>query len=515
MGISTFALARPFRGERAQRRLTETGISLAVAAAAASSTWFIDHWGTRRGLAMGLFVLALAWLATTRRTLVALAVLMLYLGCVDGYAKLSTGSTAVSLVRDALLFAIVAGVLVRGQGSAQPMKLPPLSLWVIGFVVLVLVQLLNPNDGTLVHSLGGVRQHLEFVPLFFLAFAFVRSKAALRGFVILLLVIGAANGVAGYIQFGLTQQQFAAWGPGYAERVLATGRFVDAGRTFAATEDVNRVRPFGLGSDAGAGGVMGAFALGALLAMIARGRRLRYLLLAAALATFVVTAIVTSQGRGAVVSAAIILIAYGGFTIAAGGRLVALLSIGATALVAVAVFQGVLSSTGSSGGAGDTFRYSGLASSRIVQTTTVARGGSFEAIPENLVKYPFGAGLAVAGPASGAPGGTPLSGTIDAESWFSFMVVEAGIGGMLVVTGFTVMLLWLGLTRIRFEPDAETRTLLAAIVAPIAAMLALYVVGGGVTATTPYAPYLWAVGGIASYWLIVRPRELAAARVSA
>ena len=57
---------------------------------------------------------------------------------------------------------------------------PPLTGWVLAFVVLVLIQIPNPNGGTLVHSLAGVRQDLEFVPLFFLAYLYVRTKKALR-----------------------------------------------------------------------------------------------------------------------------------------------------------------------------------------------------------------------------------------------------------------------------------------------------------------------------------------------
>ena len=82
------------------------------------------------------------------------------------------------------------------------------------------------------HSLAGVREHLEFVPLFFLTFAFVRSVKALRMLVILLAVIAAANGLASLVQFKESPQQFAAWAPGYAQRVLGTGSFSGGGRTF-------------------------------------------------------------------------------------------------------------------------------------------------------------------------------------------------------------------------------------------------------------------------------------------
>jgi hypothetical protein len=501
--MSTLALRRSFGGAAAQRRLTELAAALVVAAIAMSSTWFIDSWGVRRGLGMGALVLALVWLATTRRTLAALAVFMVYIGAIDGYAKLSTGSTPVTLVRDALLFAIVAGVLLRAQVTGQRLRLPPLGAWVVAFVLLVFAQMLNPNAGTVVHSLGGVRQHVEFVPLFFLAFAFVRSVRALRWFVVLLLLIASANGAASWVQFNSTPQQFAAWGPGYAERVLAQGRFTDSGRTFATTNDRSRTRPFGLGSDAGAGGIMGALALGGLLVMVTRFGRLRHLLFAAAMALGVVIAIVTSQGRGAVVAAMIVVVSYGVLTATSGRRLASLLGVVVVGLVAFAIVESIVGAEGSA-----SLRYEGLSSSRILQTTTEARGSSLAAIPENIAEYPFGAGLGTAGPASSVAGAPAAAGLADAESWYSFMTLETGVVGMLLLAGFTIALFGLALTRVRLEPDPEARALLAAILAPLAAIIALYAVGGGLTAATPGAPYLWTAGGLVSYWLIVRQGEL-------
>src|SRR5262249_32601767 len=156
---------------------------------------------------------------STRHVALALALLMLYLGLLDGYLKLASGSSVVTFVRDALLYALVVGQLVRAVARRTPLRVPPLSAWVILFVVLVGVQLFNPADGWPTHSLAGARPHLEFVPLFFLTYAFVRTTRALRVFVVLLLVIATANGVANVVQFHMTPQQLAAWGPGYAERI--------------------------------------------------------------------------------------------------------------------------------------------------------------------------------------------------------------------------------------------------------------------------------------------------------
>lgn len=492
-------IQRPLGDVRAPGWLAEVAGGLLVAVLAAGLTWFVVGQDPVVGFAAVLLVAGSLWLATTRRTPLALALLMIYLGAFDGYLKLSIGSSLVTLIRDVLLLAIVVGLLVRAQADGQRLTAPPLSGWVGGFVVLVLVQLFNPNNGTLVHSLGGVRQHLEFVPLFFLTFAFVRTTRRLRIFVILLLLVAAANGLANWLQFQLTPQQLAAWGPGYAERVLAQGQFSESGRNFFDAVGNNYVRPFGLGSEVGAGGLVGAFAVGGVLALASLSPRLRYLPFAAVMAVGAVTAIVTSQGRAVVVGGVVIALAYGILNATSRGRLAGLLGLAAGGLITVLVAQSIIGGSGSSA-----FRYEGLGVSSIVQTTDDARGDSLASIPSTMAAYPLGAGLAVAGPASGAPGGTELTGVVDAETQFSFMTLETGVLGTLLLTAFTIILLGLGLLRCRNEPDREARTLLAAIIAPIAGMLALYV-PSALTATTPGGPYLWAVGGIVAYWLVARP----------
>jgi hypothetical protein len=467
----------------------------------------IGH-GSVRGSAIMIVAAGSLWFATTRRPAMALAVLMLYLGLLDGYLKLASGSSAVTFVRDALLFSLVIGVLVRAAVSHTRLTLPPLSGWILAFVVVVVVQVANPQGGTLVHSVAGIRQHLEFVPLFFLTFAFVRTTKALRGFVIVLLLIGAANGVVSWVQFHQTPDQLASWGPGYAERILGTGQFAQSGRTFHTQDDQTLTRPFGLGSESGSGGLVGAFALAGALALASRFRRMRHLLFSVAMAIGATAAVVTSQGRGAVIASVVIVITYIILSATGRGRWTVLLGLVPIALVSYLVVHDIASTAGSS-----RLRYQGLAASSIVKTTNDARGKSIARIPKNIVDYPLGAGLATAGPAAIAPGGTGLVGAVDTESEFSFMTIETGIAGLLLVTAFTAMLVVLGVRRCRHEPDPEARVLLAAIIAPVAGMLVLYL-PSPLTATTPGAPYLWAAGGIVAYWLLARPRQVRAASSS-
>jgi hypothetical protein len=504
------AIARPWRRGAVPIPAKQALSGLLVGLLTALLTILVVHEGNLKAVAVLIVIVGSLWFACTRRTALALALLMLYLGLLDGYLKLSTGSNYVTFVRDALLFAIALGVLVRAVAERKPLSAPPLSMWVIAFVVIVFAQLLNPHDGTLYHSLAGVRQHLEFVPLFFLTYAFVRTTKALRVFVVLLLLIAAANGVVSFVQFKISPQQFASWGPGYADRVLGVGGgFQLAGRSFYTSSGQLENRPFGLGSDAGDGGLVGAFAVGGLLALGAMARRRRDIAFVVVMGVAAVTAIVTSQGRAALVAAVVVALSYGLLTARSGGRAKTAISFCLAGLVALLVIDQVATSSST-----NTFRYSGLGSSQIVQTATNARGRSIDAIPGHLKDYPFGDGLGVAGPANGVSGAPPQAGTIDAENEFSFAVIETGIPGMIALVGFTISLFVLGFRRIRLEADPEARLLLAALIAPIGGMLALYWVNS-LSPKTPGGPYLWAVGGIAAYWLVTRQREQRRASVAA
>lgn len=497
--MSTHAIARVLPRAPAPFTFGQTLGGLLIGTAAAGATAFVSSRSTVSGLAVLVLIAGSVWFVTTRRTSLALALLMLYLGTLDGYLKLRTGSNLVTFARDALLYAIVVGLLVRAAVQGTRVSLPPLSGWVIAFVVLVLVQIANPQAGSLYHSLAGVRQNLEFVPLFFLTFMFVRTAKALRSFVVLLAVVAAANGAVSYAQFRITPQQLASWGPGYAQRILGQGQFAFAGRTFYATTGQELNRPFGLMSDAGGGGLVGALSLGGILALASMRNRRRYFALAAIAAVAAVVGIATSQARSAVVGGVVIVLAYALLTVTSRRAVGMLLGIAALAAVA---YVGVSIVTANSQSA--IFRYKGVSTSQIVHTTAQARGASIALIPQNIVHHPLGAGLGVAGPAAGVSGAPALAGVADAENEFSFATLESGVGGMLALVGFTVLLFVLGLKRCRHEPDPEARVLLAGVVAPIGGMLALYWVGP-LTPTTPYGPYLWAAGGIVSYWLIARP----------
>jgi O-antigen ligase len=261
-------------------------------------------------------------------------------------------------------------------------------------------------------------------------------------------------------------------------------------------------------SDAGTGGLAGAFAVGGVLALLSMVRRRWYPFYAVVMAVGATTAVVTSQGRSAVIASVVVALGYGVLTATTRNRLAGLLGVAVAGMVAYFVIQAIVGAAGSSA----TFRYRGLNTAQIFQTSQQARGKSIAKIPSIVTGYPLGAGLGTAGPASGSPGASALTvnGALDAENEISFMTLETGIAGAALIVAFTVYLFGLGLRRCRNETDREVRALLAAIIAPLGAMAVLYL-GAALTPTTPGGPYLWAVAGIVSYWLFTRPAQMRAA----
>jgi hypothetical protein len=490
----------------------QTLVGLLVAGFTAMLVLYVVPVATLKGVAAGIVVVGSIWFLTTRNAELALIVILLYLGLLDGYLKLASGSSVVTFVRDAFIFSLSIGLLARAIATGQRLRLPPLSMWLVAWTVIVFVEFANPQSGTLSHSIAGARQHLEFVPLFVLAYVYVRTARALRIFCVLLAFVAAANGVVGLIQFRETPQQFAAWGPGYSERVLGTGGFAGGGRTSDAGATGSSNRPFGLGSDAGDGGLTGMIAICGIFVLAAFSRRRVYQLLAIAMALLAIVAIVTSQGRTVIVGSAITVIAFCVLTMAAGSRLKSLSGLTTVLVVSGLVAVAVIGAAGVGG-----FRYSGLSPTSLVATTTSARGASIAAVPHNIRTFPFGAGLGTGGPASGSPGASSLtqSGSLNIETEFSLLVLDTGIPGLFVMTFFVLRLMWIGFTRLRKEPDPQAKILLAALIAPLPGIFIQFFISSP-TPSTPIGPYLFALGGVISYWLVERPalsrRELAYAR---
>ncbi|HYH87705.1 MAG TPA: O-antigen ligase family protein [Solirubrobacteraceae bacterium] len=447
--------------------------------------------------ALALIALAI-WCFSHRRVDRTLAALGLYLGLFDAYLKLRTGSTSVTLARDVLVVAIAAGALLRTLSSHESLRIPPLGGFVLTFSAVVVIGLFNPDAGSLTSGLAGIRQHLEFVPLFFLGYAFIRDESQLQKLLFILVLCASAGGIASYIQSTLTPEQFADWGPGYRDRIFGDG--VTSPRLSYDDNSVASVRPFGLGSDIGAGAVAAALALPALLTllMVARGW-MRGLMIP--LGIGIALAIATSGTRAGLVTVFVSAVAFA--LIAATSRnvvrLIVGLSVGVVLVVGAFQYLGPDTTTAR--------RAQSITPDRVFSTFSQERGSSIRTFGEYASRYPLGIGVGSVGPAATAlKRGTLATQSLNTETEWNFLVLEVGLLGLGVFLLINFRLLQLSLTRIRRVPVTSLRLHLAAIAAPLVGLLAAGF-AGPTTASVPAAPYFWFVAGVLSYWLVTRYRS--------
>lgn len=434
----------------------------------------------------------LAYAAFSRRVEVSLVGLLLYLGLLDGFLRLKTGQQSLTLLRDLFLYAIVAGCLARLMLARQRITLPALSGWVIAFSAIVLVQLANPRSVGLEHTVAALRPHLEWVPLFFLGYAVMRDKSRIRVFLLLVVVVAAANGIVSLIQSNLTPEQLGGWGPGYQARVFGTGDV--SGRTFTADSGETLIRPMGLGSDSGVGGLFGLIAVAPAIALIGQARKRVAGRAALLLAWGPVFAIVTSQGRTVLVASLLAVLVYVGFTTVAQ-RMIA--SLAAVLLAGVVVF-GAVSVLANNAGEGSFDRYKTITPGNLLGSVESDRGTSLGRIPSLAVDYPFGGGLGVVGPAGRFAGGG--AGGLDGETQVTFLISELGALGVLTLCGLHLLLVFKAGRRVRRIADNELRVMLAAVAATLAALVATWLSTAS-TATSPTAPFFWFSAGVLAWWM--------------
>ncbi len=435
---------------------------------------------------------AIVVLIAGRRLEVKVAILGLYLLMLDGPVKLLAGGghEATSGLRDILIVAVclapVLGLVVR----RERVVLPPLSGWVVGWVALVLVEAFNPNTAGFLHALGGFRQLLEWVPFFFFGYALMRSKRMFRKAFLILGVAAAANGAIATYQTFLSPGQVAAWGPGYHNKIYpVSGK---GGRAYSS-EGEGRVRPLGLGSDSGFGGGVGIIALPCTLALLAmwRGRR-RWLIVLLNLGALV--AIITSLGRLQVVGAGLGVLAFVVLS-AVGARrvsrpLAAVLGVIALAVPLGAVFVSTLRS-------GTFSRYESIGTS-----STSYKSSAWEHVPHLISVAPFGVGLGSVGPVAGLGGKVTeqVEGrAANAETQWNFLVDEVGAPGLVLWVGLAFSVIMLAMRRLRRIPDVEMRIALAAVVAPLIALL-LMGFSGPLSTSAALGPFYWFAAGVAAYW---------------
>lgn len=463
-------------------------VAIFLAAVALKSTSTAIHYGAP-ALLGGVAV----WMFFSQRYEWTLAVLALYLGLFDGFLKLKTGSSIATLGRDVMLYAIAGGALVRLVIRRRAIHIPKLSVGVLVWVIICFAEVFNPVVPSITHALAGVRQHVEFVPLFFLGYAVMRSERRLLGLLMLLVVVAAANGIVAFIQSRLPLAQLASWGPGFATEIY--GNAALASRTFADTTGVLHIRPPALGSDFGFGGAVGILAAPAVIALGSAWHRSRRAFVVAVIgAPFVVLAVVTSQARAAVVASVVAVIAYLFLTATTKKGAQTITTAAVLGAVAYAALPAVFPSAASAPN-----RYASIAPTKVISTEVAYRSGTLALVPRYMLEYPLGAGIGENGPAAASTvGGSVLAYSQNAESEFNFLALEVGIPGLLLLTGLTATVIGLGI-RLRRIADTSLQRSLMAVVAATVGIGATWFVGIA-TASTPSSPFFWFSAGTIVYW---------------
>jgi hypothetical protein len=485
-------------GRRLHNILTTGLTALIPAVAGLAITLSSPHVNPVLILGLMFGVACVLWLLISHRYEVTLTVLALYLGLLDGPIKLESASKASSGVRDVLLVAISLGLLMRLVVSRQRVRLPPLSAWVIAFTLFVLVEALNPQTHGILKILGGYRQLLEWVPLFFFGYLVMRSKERLRKFFLLLGVIALANGLVGTVQAKISPNALAAWGPGYSGIVHGGKQGTGLTARTYKSEGVSRARPPALGSDSGFGGGVGVIALPGLLALLAAGpKRRRWLVMLCAIGALL--GIATAASRTSAVSAVIVLLTFGLLSPLSGIRV-------GRAFVGLVVVLGLALAVASvlvaANGAGIFARQESLThTSELAEHGGGAKERSLAAIPGYLKQAPFGLGLGTSGSVGGFGGHQKLEiegQRVTGGSVYNLLANELGAPGLLLWLGLSFNVILLAGTRIRKVIDTELRTYLLALVV---AFISLSIQGiSGPTLAVTTGAFLWFAPGVISYW---------------
>jgi hypothetical protein len=435
----------------------------------------------------GVIVVALM---VVPRLEVTVMIAALYLALLDGPVKLGVGGHhTVSAVRDVLIAAVALGALMRVVVSRERIRLPAMAAWPLAFVAVVVVEAFNPNTAGISKVLGGFRQQLEWVPFFFFGYAIMRSRARFRRALLLLGVLALANGAVATYQSRIGPSGLASWGPGYHELVYGGGEGGITGRTYFA-EGEARVRPPGLGSDAGFGAGVGVVGLVGGFALLAVGPfRRRWP--AVVLALGAMLAVVTGTGRLQVVGAVLSLLLFALLSFKGGKRasrpLVALLIVFVLAVPLGALFVSI---NGSS-----TFARYG--------STGGQKTAGLRHIPSVIAAQPFGIGLGTVGAAAGF-GGVQKTALVEghgttAETEYNMLTDELGLPGLVLWIALTIRLLTLVLPRLGRVRDFELRLYLTGITATLIAFT-LMGLEGPTMASAAFGPFFWFATGTLAYW---------------
>ncbi len=491
------------------RRLHDGLLATAVALVIGAATIAIAVAVPKPSIPLALGGIAVAflvgWLAVTPRLEWSVTAVVIFLGCINGPLKLVANAGVVSSgLQDVVVFAVTLGLIFRMIASRTPARLPPLSGWVIAWILFVLVESLNPETAGLLHALGGWRQELQWVPFFWFGYLLIRTPQRFRLMFWVLGVVALLNAFASTGQTQLSPEEVASLGSGYNNRVYGPDS-----RKYVSPNGEGHVRPFGLGSDAGFSAGIGLTALPGVIALMALARRRRERWAALILALGCLAGVITGLGRLQVVGCAFAIAGFIGYSLLAGRRISKpILALVAVAVIALPAGQFFVESVGS-----NVFsRYTSIAPEKVTGTASGYKIGDLSEIPKYIKAEPFGFGLGTAGSVAGFGGKSHelFEGhNINAETQPNLLVKELGVFGLLLWYGFLLRLMVLPATHLKKVRDDELQLLLVALAAPFLAVFFMSI-DGPVSTGVSGGLYLYFAAGVMGYWFLGDGRARAA-----
>lgn len=461
-------------------------------------------------------ILAVVCVSLGRR-LLTLLIILGYLE-VEGFLKLVSNYNPVVHVGVDIIVLSVTAWAVLGGVVARRAKLPDLP-WVrliLLYVVWLLLELLNPYSAGLVPSLASYKTHLTMIPLYFLAAATLRTPRDVTRFI-----------------YGLTVLAFVPYVASLAQYALGPSSVLDlSARAWQNISYYHEWRPFGTAAVPGGSSVIASLVTPLAVVMLVtprdmpRARLLATLSVALAAGVFIVSG-VRQVFLGCVL--ALVLMAMLALSRGKGAGALALVfvfALGAGAYVAVQTFLKPMATEAvrTERNIPDIWRH-GDVTQRLLTlshagTYASARMNPLAGITLRMTRYPFGAGLGRTGSAAGALqpqlNADPASARIQNEvgwsdNFFSDMLVEAGIPGMLMIT---IILLGMLVGAVRLALGASDLVITATAAAIAGSFFSFLAMSWGSQPllSNPITAYFWVLAGVLA---AMRRMETEAARTEA
>jgi O-antigen ligase/polysaccharide polymerase Wzy-like membrane protein len=465
-----------FRPDGARARLALLGGALACAAALGAAAGF----GTPIGLIAlaGLGVLTAAFVSPR----VGIAALLITAG-IDGFVKHAAATPLAYLLKDALLAALVAGVIVRA--GVRPLDRPRLRagtlfVWLL-YVAYLGTQLLHPS-ASFSGALAALRAHALFALLVPVGAYVLTTPRRIAAVGALVAAVVAVCGISALVQH-LMGPAWVALGPGFAKASLHYSTFTTARDQLVPGTVASSYRAYGTLVDPAAMGLTCAYGALAAIAGLGRARTWRARFGFAAATGAASLGLFLSQTRSAAVALAAGLVVLG--LLSAGDRRTRPVVFAGLLLVGLALPAGIALTHGTL-----IERFTGAGS---VAYAAQTRDRSRTIVMDELPSYPLGHGLG----STGAGGMLRDDSGLSIDNVYVATLYETGIPGLLAFAALQLALLVATIRSALGARDIRARTVFAGAAAGQVGLLAAASLTQGAFDYAPIAQAFWLLGGAA------------------